>query len=458
MDVFVYLKGGIVMEINVVVFGSDDLAKLVIDIGSKFEDLKMLKAVYCHPNQVIDLIDKHQDKGDILLFVAPFPYLIARDYLNRHEMELNKPMIFVPYTELSIYGGLFRTIKKIGLDPHTPISFSIDTLPESEVMECLEELEMDIGEVFTKECNFDQNIDDLVSFHVNLWNQGKILVAMTTYYVVHQKLQELGIPAYRLVPAKSTIRNTLQRVFLEGKSLHQAESQIAIGIIGFQEIRDSDKRTISEYQMKRRKLAIQQMLIDYGEEIQALIDWSDNGEIRFITTRGEIERNTTFFQNISILQDIQNKLNMSTFLGIGFGLTANEAEIKAYEALSKAKSCGDGSCFVMELNGKVQGPIGKPSHLKYSIRSNDPELLSMAKKSGLSIGTINKLISFSESFGSTKMTAFDLASGFGITLRSARRILSKLEQYNFARIIGEEQPISKGRPRQIYKLSIKNNL
>jgi hypothetical protein len=55
---------------------------------------------------------------------------------------------------------------------------------------------------------------------------------------------------------------------------------------------------------------------------------------------------------------------------------------------------------------------------------------------------------------SSKLTAAELANGMGITIRSARRILSKLEQSHLANVIGEEQPVSKGRPRQLYHLKL----
>ncbi|MEW9673199.1 transcriptional regulator [Ammoniphilus sp. 3BR4] len=442
------------MEIRVTVFGSPDLVQLVEQIAAQFEELTLFKAVYDDPHQVIDLVNKHHHHGDILLFAAPIPYLITKDYLERNDIQLHKPLIFVPYLGTSIYPVLFKTLKDFYPKSTQDITFSIDFLPRSELRDCLEELLFKEDQMFIKECDFDQDLSELVSFHYQLWKSGKILVALTTFYHVYQKLLELGVRAYQITPTRSSMRTALKQVLLEGKSLHQLEGQIAIGIIGFSHNEDAKKGMISEYQLRRKKLALEQMLLDYGEEIQALINWSDHGEIRFITTRGKIKHNTNFFQKIPILSEIQIKLNLSAFLGIGFGSTANEAEMRAYEAFSKAKSRGSGSCFVVELDGQVQGPIGKSSNLKYSVRSSDPDLLSISKQVGLSIATINKLLSLCDNADKYKMTAFDLASRLGITQRSARRILNKLEENKFAEIVGEEQPINKGRPRQIYTLTL----
>lgn len=441
------------MKIKVAVFGAPDLVELVMMVGKQFEDLDLLQAVYTHPDQVVELVEKYHEEADILLFAAPVPYLLARDYLNHFAMELNKPMIFIPYTEASFYRGLFMAFKQTGVSADK-LYFSIDYLPETGAQECLEELEINVEKMYKKKCKLYQDLDKLFHFHYELWKQGKIVSAMTSYYLVYEKLKKMKIPVFRVTPAKSAIRHTLQQVLLEGKSLYQTESQIAIMIVGFNRKADQLKENVAKHTSKQREEMLQQIITQYGEDIQALSDWSEQGDIRLITTRGEIEQHTQSFRKFPMLQPVRNKLNIPVFFGIGFGHTANEAELKANEAFSKAKSTGNSNCFVVESDGKVHGPVGEPFQLEYTVRSKDPSRLLIAKQAGLSIGTINKLISFNESCGNKTITAGDLADGFGITSRSARRILSKLEQHNYARIIGEEQPVNKGRPRQIYQLTL----
>ncbi|OCA92349.1 hypothetical protein [Pseudobacillus wudalianchiensis] len=439
------------MKIKVAVFGAPDLVELVMLIGKQFEDLDLLQAVYSHPDQVTKLVEKYHKETDILLFAAPVPYLLVRDYLTHFTIELNKPMIFIPYTEASFYRGLFMAFKQTGLSADK-LNFSIDYLPETGAKECLEELEINAEKMYEKKCKLHQDLDKLFSFHYDLWKQGKTATAMTSYYLVYEKLKKLGIPAFRVTPAKSAIRQTLQQVLLEGKSLYQVESQIAIVIIGFSQNTDKPDQSVDKQVINRREEILRQIIAEYEKDIQALSVWTEQGNVRLITTRGEIEQHTQRFRKFPMFQSVHTKLNIPVFCGIGFGHTANEAELKAYEAFSKARSTDDSNCFVVESDGKVHGPIGKPFQLEYAVRSKDPGRLLIAKQTGLSIGTINKLISFNESCGNQTITAGNLADGFGITSRSARRILSKLEQHNFAQIIGEEQPVNKGRPRQIYKL------
>ncbi|GJM72878.1 hypothetical protein HMSSN036_50940 [Paenibacillus macerans] len=110
---------------------------------------------------------------------------------------------------------------------------------------------------------------------------------------------------------------------------------------------------------------------------------------------------------------------------------------------------------MMMQDGLVYGPLGSELTLKYSARSEDPELISLAKKAGLSVGTINKLISLCRRLGTSTLTAAQLAEGFGITLRSARRIMAALEKYGIASIVARNSRWAAA-AKQIYTLNLEN--
>ncbi|HOB21968.1 MAG TPA: transcriptional regulator, partial [Bacillota bacterium] len=123
-------------------------------------------------------------------------------------------------------------------------------------------------------------------------------------------------------------------------------------------------------------------------------------------------------------------------------------------ALAKAKEVGGNSCFVFTEDGKVLGPLGTNQQLEYLQRSSDERIVRCAKAAGLSVTTISRLESLIRKKGRSCLTANDIAEGFGVTLRSGRRILAALEQAKLARAVGEEQPVGRGRPRQVYKIEL----
>ncbi|WP_019120365.1 transcriptional regulator [Brevibacillus massiliensis] len=439
------------MEIKIAVIGPSDLVHEVLQVAKAFPALKPYPCSYKDVQETQDIVRRWKDQVEVLLFAGPIPYQLALEHVEEH-----KPMLYLPHNGTSLYRVFFQLVRENRCNHKSErLRFSIDILRREEIEERLDELELDVDEMFVMEYHTGQNTDDILRFHYELWREQKVDAVLTCVTAVYKRLVEWGVPCYRIIPTKSSITDCLQRAELEGKSVYFSDTQLAIGIIsveGFQ------NRSDSEYDIQRKKLSIQQVLIDYSEETQALMNWSSRDEITFVTTRGVIERTTHNFSRYPLLDQIVYRLQVKASIGIGFGRTANEAEHKAREALAKAKSGGGGNCYLVMQDGHVLGPLGKESQLEYSVRSDDPKRIYLAQQAGLSVATINRLISYCEGCDSYQMTAAELAHGFGIAVRSARRILSTLEQAGLAEVVGEEQPVCKGRPRQIYQLKLNQKM
>jgi hypothetical protein len=436
------------VNLNVAVIGPSDLVDKVVEVGSVFQELTMIPTPYSHEQETLEVVARVREQADILLFTGPIPYHLALD------REPGVPMLHVQYSGTALYKVLFDFYRSRLFDLEEEIRISADVLLQHELEEQLDELGLLHRRIYVKPYSTGIHHEDLIAFHYDLWSRGLVHATVTCLTSVYQQLVELGIPAFRVVPTQSAIRDALNRVLLEGKSLRLSSNQMAIGILSIDHYERVVKEAASDYEIQRKKIILQQILIDFGEETQSLINWTDSNEVSFITTRGIIEQVTRKFEQAPLLLEVMERLQWKASIGIGLGRTANEAEGKAREALLKAKTSGGGNCFLMMQDGQVYGPMGSELTLKYSARSEDPELISMAKKAGLSVGTLNRLISLCRRLNSSTLTAAQLAEGFGITLRSARRIMAVLEKYELATIVGEEQPVGRGRPRQIYALHI----
>ncbi|RXT02778.1 transcriptional regulator [Ammoniphilus sp. CFH 90114] len=436
------------MEIKVAIIAPDDFMIEIINVSKAYPSLKLLSFGYKEVGETSDLVEQCINQVDVLLFAGPIPYQIACE-----KVKTQKPMIYLPHTGASLYRVFFQLLRQhFNRYQGDRLKFSIDILTKEEVEERLEELDIIVDQMYVKEYNIGLETDEIMQFHYDLWMDQKVDAVLTSVASVYKNLVELGVPCYRIFPTKSMIHDGLQRAQLEGENVHLSDTQLAIGIINVDNF--SKKRSSSEYEIQRKKLELEQILLDYKEETQALMNWSDRDEITFVTTRGVMERTTNHFSCSPLLDQIISQLNLTVSIGIGLGRTANEAESKAREALAKAKSSGGGNCYIVMQDGYVDGPVGEEYRLVYSVRTDDPERIKIARQAGLSVATINKMISYCENHGSSKVTAVELANGFQITIRSARRILSKLEQSDLAVVVGEEQPVSKGRPRQLYDLKL----
>lgn len=108
--------------------------------------------------------------------------------------------------------------------------------------------------------------------------------------------------------------------------------------------------------------------------------------------------------------------------------------------------------FLFNVSKKMTQELGYKRISTFPIRYESDTSLENFKKLGMSGATIYKLYCLCDSIGSNRITAAELANGFAITLRSARRILTTLENHGVAKVVGEEQLNGRGRPRYVYHI------
>ncbi|WP_232695902.1 GTP cyclohydrolase IIa [Brevibacillus daliensis] len=431
------------MQITVGFFGPHDLLPEIMELSDSSPSICLRAFGYKEVSETLSLVQQHADSVDALLFAGPIPYQIGRRAAGKE-----KPLLYLPHDGSSLYRAFFHMLKNKG---HSTESWrlSIDFLYRSEIEEYLCDLGINANKIYVKDYHQGMSMDEFLSFHLSLWEEGKIDATLTCSTMVYRELTNRGLACYRVIPTRVSMRKMLQQAELEVKSLRVSNSYLVIVII---HVDWMTNRFSSEYDWQRKKLLVQQILIQFGEDIQATLNWSNSDEFSFITTR-EAMANAADYQDVNrLIGRIMHEAQVTTYAGIGLGRTANEAERRAREALLQARTFEEGNCIILMQEGLVLGPLGKDSHLLYSARSDDPHRLKLSKNTGLSVGTINKLISLHEHLNEAHITALELANHFSITHRSARRILHKLEQAQVATVVGEEQPIGRGRPRQLYKL------
>jgi len=435
------------MKLKVAVIGPPDLVALVAETGKKYPGLSLIPAAYRHEAETLRIALRYRSQVDIFLFAGPIPYEIARRKIK------DIPMVYIPYTGAALYRVLFQLVKDMaGNSAELSLRISVDILKRQEVQERIKEVDIEVDRLFVNEYRLGQKAEDLVQFHFDLWKNGQVDQAITCVTSVYERLSDLGVPCYRIIPTQSAIYDSLKLVQLEGKSLKVSGTQLAVCIVSIRETMENN--VVSTEEKDQIDQAIQQMLANFSEKTQTLMYWSDQNATTFISTRGVIEELTRNFTVAPMAADMLPALKFCISQGIGIGYTANEAEQNAKAALTKAELQTGGGCYAILPNGTVFGPLGKETQLSYSARSRDPECLALAKQAKVSIGTINKLVSLNEQHDRTTLTTAELANWFGFSLRSARRLLSRLEESDLAVVVGEEQPINKGRPRQLYSLRL----
>jgi hypothetical protein len=164
---------------------------------------------YSDSRAIVDLFHKHRASSDAILIGGP----LAHDYLMEQITGLSRaadvPICFVPYDKTPIFRALFEMARdRSDLDIDS-MRISIDHPAGEQIRKCAEEINLGVGNTFSKECSSAEDVAELTAFHSSLWRQGHVSAALTSVHFASEKLRELAVPVYRIHPSKSATRTAI---------------------------------------------------------------------------------------------------------------------------------------------------------------------------------------------------------------------------------------------------------
>lgn len=437
------------MEVKIAAFGSRGNMQTVLE-SVPHDNIKITPFIYEDPKDSPELVRKAYG-FDALLFTGPVPY-----YFSLKEIEDKKlPSAFIPFDEYVVSLSLYYVRLHLGI--HSS-KLSFDIHDSRYIYSVLKELKLDPESVFIKEYQslIKEELpfsDELVHFHYDLWEKGKIDLVITSINSVYEKLTGLGVNCFRMIVPQKNILDTLNTAYARGELMLSKKSQIAVGFVSIKEYDEIMKRK-GKLGSQELVLELHQLLLQFGKEINASIQYLGNEKYIIFGTRGPLEYITNQYQELSILSKIYELLNIHVSMGFGFGINANEAEENAQIALHYADQIRNkGSSYIITDSKLVIGPLNDKV-TDFHLRSEDNQTLDISEKTGLSVSNISKLIKFWEIRDYKGFTSRDLAEYFQFSKRSSDRMLKRLLDANIIYINGEEQPFSKGRPRSVYKIKL----
>lgn len=428
--------------INTAIVGPEFMVHKTLGLAGRFPSLHLSGYPYNSYEDSIEIFKALQNEAEVILFTGPAPYHFALNAIQPFV-----PTIHVPYTTGWLYPGLTKI-----RESHDITRITIDAFPRFLVEEAYEELGLPVTRVLTKEYPGVINKDELLEFHIENYRNGKSTAALTSLRAAYTELQGLGIPCVYAAPTASVIAETLEKVHLIGEAQRSRETQIVVGIIALED--DEKLAGLSPYEGQRIRLAVQQTLLRYVEEIEGSLIPSGGNEYLFFTTRGLFTKSTDWCTAAPLVAEVKKAFNVTISMGVGMGITANQAGSHARIALHKAKEARGGACYVLLENKQLLGPLGSARAASYSLRNLEPGFLRLAEQAGMSSAALSRLLACYSNLGQDSFTAHELAPVLGVTVRSTHRLLDQLVAAGHARVVGEEKLATRGRPRQVFKLLI----
>lgn len=274
---------------------------------------------------------------------------------------------------------------------------------------------------------------------IELWERGEMDVAVCQYSSIVPVLEERGIPCrYPFISddqLAGRVNEALVQIELERL---RASLPASIHIV-----RPGPAGPDGMVEMER---ALTQYLADNFLSCQVR---QYQGGLQAFTTLQAVRCLMRGGTACPVSAYLREKLGFPVAVGYGVGSTESHAAANAQLAACEAAFSGES--FLVDEAGNLIGPLGAPRQIALE-SEQDVDLL--AQQCGLSPVTIRRLLASIRISETNRVTAQELANRFGVTVRNANRILSRLTSGGLARVAYIQSNSARGRPVKVYELQI----
>ncbi|GKU80784.1 hypothetical protein [Niallia sp. NCCP-28] len=420
------------IKFRIAVVGPEPLVADICEIASEFNEVVILPLIYQKAEESAELVKQHQEQEDIFLFSGPTPYMSGKNSVPAHSKAA-----YIPFEGTDIYRLLLQVYEHYHYYP----KISFDIVDGQELNEIYHEMKITRIPYYLQTLEEGMDSERLTNYHSNLLKEGKAEVVATTLNSVYEQLQEAGSSVFLIKHTKAKIRDTLQKILLREDKQRKEERQIIV--LKFQILYEKEKKDV--YYKQLNQIIIDKIL-KLGRTLFSSTNQIKDGMITLYTTKGVFEKATSKRQDFSFLHEFNKMTSFQVNLGIGIGKTVQDAVYNASNALEFSIRKEKGSCFLIDEQKRIYGPLGTTKSIDYTLASSEVD-----NQHSL---TLRKFYSWLLMMQKSEVTTREISLGMSTSERHAARILKSLHQQNVAKIIGKESMNQKGRPRLVYKIDL----
>ncbi len=389
-----------------------------------------LTVEYRFSDNIFDAItftEELEGSVDCILFSSRATYLLVKDCLS-----LTVDCYFIPLKGNGLYKALFELTTKASIQ-----HISIDGVAEEYINPIVENIE-DLSIIYVNISSHVQQVEELCQEHEKNYQAYKKLGVITSLKLIADNLLMAGVPVVWLQPTKEDVIVCLERMLLSMTKRREKDHQIVFGKIALQSFSDNPP-TNQENLLQKYK--IEKLISRFVDEMNGLLLPNNGDEYLFITHRGEFERATEGYKNITLYSDMKNLQNFTLQIGIGFGWTTFLAYYHAELALAQAKQRKGNHSFIVNEERAVIGPVEIATPLIYKLEG-EPHLAGVRKNEVMKAYLKKNRL--------THFTAQEVAATFNVTNRTANRLIASWLDTGLIEVKGTEKVEKRGRPRQRY--------
>ncbi|MGM7703005.1 hypothetical protein ACSVDE_14840 [Pseudalkalibacillus sp. Hm43] len=433
------------MKLRLGILGPEDSIGRIKEFAEQMNEFEIAYFPYEHASESAGLIEGNEKEIDHWFLSGPalYRYLIRNELLNADNTS---------YPDL--YGAsLMGTIVEAITTLDKPIRrVSLDTIRVSELESVKTDFNLSNLEFHLYQGEEFLPATEVIEYHESLYREGKIDAVLTCIKTVYLSMKDKGIPCFRVIPSRLGIELELRFVKEHAQAIWYRKS--SLGIVGV-EVGTSDEQQNNQfysYKLKQQMLDLKRLMLDYSEKVQGSFVEVGDALYFIYTTRGELELKLNEYNPSQVVQNLKEQSGLNLQMGIGYGMTAWEAEQNVRHALHLSGD-HENQTVVLVNEEKEITLLQNEERLSYQQRLSGSVWEEKLKDAKISPSVISKIASYYKYYEKDFVTANEIAQWLKSTDRNARRILAELERLKLATIKGEEQ-VGRGRPRKVYELNI----
>lgn len=428
------------MIIRIGAFGSKETIENLQTYEETWENIRIIPFTYDTPAETVELV-RHAYGCDVYLFTGPIPYMYARDALG----EVEVPHVVVAFDQLMISNG-FNVLQR--KNQGSIERLSIDIMDKESVLEILDVLEIgpETIHIFDYYDHEPFSIDEIVQFHVDLWESDDTYMALTSIVAVEEVLTRRGVPCIKMPIPQKNVELALQEAQTLGQLYVSQTSKI---VVGFLKVKDREKYTeaLDDFQMEKRSLSLHQILLRCTHEMDLSLYKGSNQFVIF-GTKGSLDNLVSGNHLKSYIREIEQTLGVEIVIGFGSGNTAARAEDHAKIAMVRALQDDGSSCYLYDDAGRYAYLLSETeAHFKKETLTNE-----LMKEGSITLDSASTFVEFLIARNFNAFTTQEYASYSKVTTRTAARLIRKLLTSGMLGLAGEKKLYEKGRPRTMYEL------
>ena len=428
------------------IIGPTASVKRILEVAQDIEaGIEFFPFPFEDENRIIPILQENIGRVNGWLFSGPVTYVIAQE-----QIVMDDSMMFCQ----PMGAGFYNACLQVAFERQVTLKrLSVDMLAGvMDIEKALQETGLPWQDIYVHYFSVGYDCQEIIQFHLQLWQEGKIDAVVTVLRNVYNALQKIGVPVYQLTLTRQEIYQSLKMLAEKVKAAYFKNTQVCSVLIGINQYEEMIEKAKSPYQLQELEWKLKGIVLPLCQKLDGYLLEKGNGMYEIFSSRGVAE------QEIVILQDALEQLagtiagDVSVAAGIGFGATVFAAEVSAHRALRHGRGKAGRGIVIVQDDGVIVEAANQPQELRCDFYSSDSELLKKLHQAGVGVKTYKKIAIAAGRMGRDTFTVAQLAAQLSVSAQHIRRILTGLCIAGLAEYVGDESVIANGRPGKIYRL------